>query len=296
MLPTSTRHWSRLFKTAFPRPPTRFLSCSTHNASPRALKTSHDRPIAPVPSFREELVRTSEVKPFSERLERPSVKNQVIVSTPSGGKTIRAHLTVLRFQFFVVGSYIAFSCAATFTNDDTNYWVSKLTGMSLVWKDRLPTNDEIFRTKYYDLAKVSIAIRLATVVHLKASRITLAVAKKGDGPERRNSRASVVSQRPHHQHLRSVGTALSRLVGWQADMLENMCNQHSGLDRMAYTTSPEFHERPIHVSSAVRTIVHSIDQYVQVWSLFLPPPRLSGSIESFLVIKASSIWFSTAWR
>ena len=130
----------------------------------------------------------------------------------------------------------------------------------------------------------------------EVSRMTLAVAKKGDGPERRDSGASIVSQRPHHQHLRSIGTALSRLVGRQADMLENMCNQHSGLGRMAYTTSPEFHERSIYVSSAVRTIVHSIDQCVQVRSLSFPPPRLSSSIEFFLVIKASSIWFSTVWR
>jgi hypothetical protein len=126
--------------------------------------------------------------------------------------------------------------------------------------------------------------------------MTLAVAKKSDGPEGRNSGASIVSQRPRHQRLRSVGTALSRLVGWQADMLENMCSQHSSLGRMAYTTSPEFHERSIHVSSPVRTIVHSIDQRVQVRSLSFPPPRLSSSIESFLVIKASSIWFSTVWR
>jgi rhomboid-like protein len=158
MLPTSTRHWSRILKTTFPRPPSRFLTCTTRNAFRRTTQTSFEKSVPPIPSFKDELVRATDVKLFSQHLKPPSIRNQIIVSAQCDRTALFMPLNFLSSQVFVVGSCLAFSFAATLTNDDTDYWVRKLTGMSLVWKDRLPTNDEILRTRYYDLAKVRTTI------------------------------------------------------------------------------------------------------------------------------------------
>jgi rhomboid-like protein len=64
-----------------------------------------------------------------------------------------------KLEFFVFGSYIAFALAAKKTNNDTDYWSERLRGMSHLWSDRLPTNDEMRRTQYFELGKVSWYVR-----------------------------------------------------------------------------------------------------------------------------------------
>ncbi|KIM88094.1 hypothetical protein PILCRDRAFT_813998 [Piloderma croceum F 1598] len=116
------------------RPPlsTRFVPCVPHHGLSRTARFLSDKSrTSTFPSFREELARTSEVESFSEKIRRPSIRNQVF--------------------FFLAGSGIAFSYAATKTNIDTEHWSKAISTMSNVWSNRKPTSDEMRRTQKFEL-------------------------------------------------------------------------------------------------------------------------------------------------
>ncbi|KAH9942024.1 hypothetical protein B0H21DRAFT_811274 [Amylocystis lapponica] len=95
-----------------------------------------------IPSFREQVARTSEVKSFSKELSRPSVRNQVL---------------------FVVGTTVVVYCvAARWTNTDTFYWSNVLQTTGSAWQTRPPSNDEMRRARYFQYGKV-LQTRLALV-------------------------------------------------------------------------------------------------------------------------------------
>ncbi|KAF5383564.1 hypothetical protein D9615_003761 [Tricholomella constricta] len=86
-----------------------------------------------VPSFREEVARTRQELPFTERIGKPRIRGQVL--------------------FFLAGSCIAFSYAAFRTNLDTAVWISKLTPTAQNWLGQPLTNVDLKRAQNAELIK-----------------------------------------------------------------------------------------------------------------------------------------------
>jgi len=86
-----------------------------------------------IPSFRQQIARTSEVPSFAEKVKCPSIKNQIL--------------------FFVFGSTVVFFIAARITNEETYDWSVRLCTSAPAWQYRPPTNDEMRRARYYSLGK-----------------------------------------------------------------------------------------------------------------------------------------------
>jgi len=57
-------------------------------------------------------------------------------------------------QFFLAGSSMAFTFAATITNIDTERWSKKISTMSTVWSARKPSSDEMRRTQLFEFGAV----------------------------------------------------------------------------------------------------------------------------------------------
>ncbi|KAI0070893.1 rhomboid-domain-containing protein [Panus rudis PR-1116 ss-1] len=123
---------------AIPRPflSARFLprTCRhrTFSFTPNYLQP---RSVAGKPlAFREQLAREDLAPSFTEKVQRPSIRNQVL--------------------FFVFGSFVVFSLAAKRTDDETAYWSKKLseTG-NLIFKLRPPSSEEMRRARHLELGK-----------------------------------------------------------------------------------------------------------------------------------------------
>ncbi|KIJ65121.1 hypothetical protein HYDPIDRAFT_153072 [Hydnomerulius pinastri MD-312] len=106
---TSCRHSVRSFKTCLGPLKSRSFAQTSHNwfprPSPRTVKAAKA-----VPSFREEIAKTSGVTPFSERLGRPTIRKQV--------------------AFFLIGSCVAFALAVDQTQFETDWWSKRLPSLT----------------------------------------------------------------------------------------------------------------------------------------------------------------------
>lgn len=85
------------------------------------------------PTFRDQVARSTEVESFSSRFPRPTIRNQVL--------------------FFVGGSLLAYSIAASQTEVDTEYWSKHLVSVSHRWTPRPPTTEEMRKAQYLELGK-----------------------------------------------------------------------------------------------------------------------------------------------
>ncbi|KAG2048076.1 hypothetical protein BDR06DRAFT_963174 [Suillus hirtellus] len=85
------------------------------------------------PTFRDQVARSTEVESFSSRFPRPTIRNQVL--------------------FFVGGSLLAYSIAASQTEVDTEYWSKHLASVSHRWTPRSPTTEEMRKAQYLELGK-----------------------------------------------------------------------------------------------------------------------------------------------
>ncbi|KAG1816248.1 hypothetical protein EV424DRAFT_1410563 [Suillus variegatus] len=85
------------------------------------------------PTFRDQVARSTEVESFSSRFPRPTIRNQVL--------------------FFVGGSLLAYSIAASQTEVDTEYWSKHLASVSHRWTPRPPTTEEMRKAQYLELGK-----------------------------------------------------------------------------------------------------------------------------------------------
>src|SRR5882762_841582 len=86
MMLRNTLHWqtARALRPCL-RPPLsiRLTPGIPRHRVPRAVRFLSDNSQPPIPSFRDQIARTSEVKSFSEHVRRPSIRNQVLVCVPS---------------------------------------------------------------------------------------------------------------------------------------------------------------------------------------------------------------------
>ncbi|KAG2121870.1 hypothetical protein DEU56DRAFT_833416 [Suillus clintonianus] len=86
-----------------------------------------------LPTFRDQVARSTEVESFGSRFPRPTIRNQVL--------------------FFIGGSLLAYSIATSQTEIDTEYWSKRLVSVSHVWTLRPPTTEEMRKAQYLELGK-----------------------------------------------------------------------------------------------------------------------------------------------
>ncbi|KAH7913821.1 hypothetical protein BJ138DRAFT_1133792 [Hygrophoropsis aurantiaca] len=85
---------------------------------------------ANVPSFREQIIRTSPVESFRERVKRPTIRRQVL--------------------FFIAGSCLAYSLATSQTQAETDYWFNRLTSVTHLDTTLLPVDVAMRRLQSYE--------------------------------------------------------------------------------------------------------------------------------------------------
>lgn len=61
-------------------------------------------------------------------------------------------------KFFVGGSLLAYSIAASQTEIDTKYWSKQLVSVSHRWTLRPPTTEEMRKAQYLELGKVRFTL------------------------------------------------------------------------------------------------------------------------------------------
>ena len=97
--------------------------------------------------------RLNILESFSAKVGNPGIRKQVLVSL-----SLRVYfsndLTRTRCQFFVTGSFVAFSLAAINTAEETEFWVKRLIQLSPVWSVQPMTSTDLKRTKNAELIKV----------------------------------------------------------------------------------------------------------------------------------------------
>ncbi|KAG1764054.1 hypothetical protein EDD22DRAFT_1049945 [Suillus occidentalis] len=113
-------------------------SCSFFHSLPRNVSrigrfTSEKSFRNILPTFRDQVARSTGVESFSSRFPRPTIRNQVL--------------------FFVGGSLLAYSIAASQTEIDTKYWSKQLVSVSHRWTLRPPTTEEMRKAQYLELGK-----------------------------------------------------------------------------------------------------------------------------------------------
>ncbi|KAG1780847.1 hypothetical protein EV702DRAFT_1076129 [Suillus placidus] len=86
-----------------------------------------------LPTFRDQVARSTEVASFSSRFPRPTIRSQVL--------------------FFVGGSLLAYSIAASQTEIDTEYWSKQLVSVSHRWTPRPPNTEDMRKAQYLELGK-----------------------------------------------------------------------------------------------------------------------------------------------
>lgn len=148
---------SRCLRILQPPSTVRLFSFTPNQRLPRQFsryELPRRAPPTPIPSFREEVARASEIKSFSEQVEEPSIRNQILVSIPI---LPERGLVLTLPQFFVLGSFVVFSVAARATNEDTFALTKRLSETSILWKVRAPTNEEMRRARQQELGQVRAA-------------------------------------------------------------------------------------------------------------------------------------------
>ncbi|KAG1864903.1 hypothetical protein F4604DRAFT_1782701 [Suillus subluteus] len=101
---------------------------------PRIGRFASEKPFQSIlPTFRNQVALSIGVESFSSRFPRPTIRNQVL--------------------FFVGGSLLAYSIAASQTEIDTEYWSKQLVSVSHRWTLRPPTTEEMRKAQYLELGK-----------------------------------------------------------------------------------------------------------------------------------------------
>ncbi|KAH7922601.1 rhomboid-domain-containing protein [Leucogyrophana mollusca] len=131
---TSYRHSFRPLKTCLGALEGRSWAHSLLRNSPRKARAAQKKVSADIPSFRDQIARSSKVESFSERMKRPTIRHQVL--------------------FFIAGSWLAFSLAATQTQVETDYWSKRLVEVSNLFNRRPPSNNEMRRVQYLELGRI----------------------------------------------------------------------------------------------------------------------------------------------
>ncbi|KAG0705596.1 hypothetical protein DFH29DRAFT_980840 [Suillus ampliporus] len=116
-------------------PPSRSFVHSLPRSFPRIWRITPEKSFqsTPLPTFRDQVVRSTEVESFSSRVPRPTVRNQVL--------------------FFIGGSLLVYSIAASQTEIDTEYWSKRLVSVSHRWTLRPPSTEEMRKAQYLELGK-----------------------------------------------------------------------------------------------------------------------------------------------
>ena len=138
------------FSTVF----TRSFRISPRLWLPRSSVNFVTKPTPETTRFRDELVRSTSPKSFSDHVRYPGIRNQILVSRVESPVSELVILSEPRTQFFTFGSFVAFSIAAKLTNYDTSLWSQKLSLGSSVWIMGPPGSDQMRKARYFEYAKV----------------------------------------------------------------------------------------------------------------------------------------------
>ena len=150
----------------FPTVFTRNLRTSPRLWLPRSSVNITTKSTPKTARFRDELVKSTSPKSFSDRVRYPGVRNQVLVSEIGGSVSASCVLNELHVQFFTFGSFVAFSIAAKLTNYDTSYWAQKLSLGSSIWIMGPPGSDQMRKARYFEYAKVRLmSVLIIYVTH-----------------------------------------------------------------------------------------------------------------------------------
>ncbi|OJA11968.1 hypothetical protein AZE42_07247 [Rhizopogon vesiculosus] len=115
-------------------PPSRSFVHSLPRNFPRIGRITPEKSSQSIlPTFRDQVARSTEVESFSSRVHRPKIRNQVL--------------------FFIGGSILAYSIAASQTQVDTDYWSKRLVSVSHRWTLRAPTTEDMRKAQYLELGK-----------------------------------------------------------------------------------------------------------------------------------------------
>jgi len=112
----------------------------------------------PAPSFRDKVGPLEYSDSFYEKVGKPRIRNQIIVSRV----TLLFPLQFLSLngsrKFVVTGSFLAFTIAAAKTTVETDYWTQRMVALSSVWSLKSITNTDLKRAQSAELIQVSIHI------------------------------------------------------------------------------------------------------------------------------------------
>ena len=128
----------------------------------RPLSLSSTLSLQPTPRFRQEEptpLLKEKVGPvvysdsFYEKVGKPRIRNQVLVSRVTLLLCISEQSS--RGKFVVVGSCLAITIAAAKTTSETEYWKKRMVALSSVWDLKSITNTDLKRAQYTELIQVS---------------------------------------------------------------------------------------------------------------------------------------------
>jgi rhomboid-like protein len=110
----------------------------------------------PAPSLKEKVGPVEYGDSFYEKVGRPHIRNQVLVSPVTLLFPLQLCISEQRSRKFVVfGSCLAISIAAYKTSSETEYWKKKMVALSSVWNLKAITNTDLKRAQHSELIQVS---------------------------------------------------------------------------------------------------------------------------------------------
>ena len=107
----------------------------------------------PTPSLRAKVSPLEYSNSFYEKVGKPRIRNQVLVSRVTLLLCISEQSS--RGKFVVVGSCLAITIAAFKTTSETEYWKKRMVTLSSVWNLKSITNADLKRAQHTELIQVS---------------------------------------------------------------------------------------------------------------------------------------------
>lgn len=225
----SHRHLSKVAQQSrsFSFTPNPRLLRSPARLSPRVARATRPSP--------EHVSQTAETKFFSEQVNPPSARNQILVSLTS---LVMNSVLIWSRQFFTFGSLFVFGVAARETNNDTYYWTKRFSESSVVWAFRSPTNEEMMRARHMELGKVKLMFSTS----MSSSPRILDIAIRSEKIAEFFIRMVRNYQKYRHLYLRSSSPSLLGCIGGEAYVLQYRSDQRSCLGGLANPSAAEIYD------------------------------------------------------
>lgn len=116
----------------------------------------------PAPPFRDKVGPLEYSDSFYEKVGKPRIRNQVLVSRVITLSLLFSLLLISEQflnKFVVVGSFVALTVASAKTTIETEYWAQRMVALSSVWNLKTITNTDLKRAQNVQLIQVSTGAR-----------------------------------------------------------------------------------------------------------------------------------------